>query len=217
MRLVRFDNPPVPSSIAATNTTPSGPPVICTLRVKPGVSGTGVVHDTPSSEWVTKIRCPLAKSFQEMYMRPANGLVVVLSTHIDSRSSSEPLCAHAPRFRYPEASQGGAFAPKPRLRSGDRSDGCRVVRLDTSQFRMTVAEPEPGRVLTESDTESSMVTTTTVSARGSGSLVQISSVWDGAGGIGGLFERMFAPRVMRAIYADEFKRLDAYAREHRPA
>jgi hypothetical protein len=62
-----------------------------------------------------------------------------------------------------------------------------------------------------------MVTTTTVSARDSGSLVQISSAWDGASGIGGLFERMFAPRVMRAIYADELKRLDAYAREHRPA
>ena len=25
---------------------------------------------------------------------------------------------------------------------------------------------------------------------------------------------MFAPRVLRAIYADELKRLDAYAREH---
>ena len=47
--------------------------------------------------------------------------------------------------------------------------------------------------------------------------MQISSAWDGASGIGGLFERMFAPRVMRAIYADELKRLDAYAREHRPA
>ena len=33
--------------------------------------------------------------------------------------------------------------------------------------------------------------------------------------IGGSFERMFAPRVMRAIYMDELNRLDAYAREHR--
>jgi hypothetical protein len=41
--------------------------------------------------------------------------------------------------------------------------------------------------------------------------------WDGAGGIGGVFERMFAPRVMRAIYADELERLDAYARERRSA
>jgi hypothetical protein len=45
--------------------------------------------------------------------------------------------------------------------------------------------------------------------------VRISTTWDGASGIGGLFERMLAPRVMRAIYADELRRLDAYAREHR--
>ena len=58
------------------------------------------------------------------------------------------------------------------------------------------------------------VTTFTVSSHGAASLVQISSTWDGAGGIGGVFERIFAPRVLRAIYADELKRLDAYAREH---
>jgi uncharacterized protein YndB with AHSA1/START domain len=87
----------------------------------------------------------------------------------------------------------------------------------TREYQMKVAEPEPGRVLTESDTNSSMVTTSTVSPQGGASLVQISTTWDGAHGIGGFFERMFAPRVMRAIYADELERLDAYAREHRPA
>src|SRR6202035_5682628 len=84
----------------------------------------------------------------------------------------------------------------------------------TRQYQMKVSEPEPGRVLTESDTGSSLVTTTTVAPRGGASLVRICTTWDGAGGIGGLFERVFAPRVMRAIYADELKRLDAYAREH---
>jgi len=87
----------------------------------------------------------------------------------------------------------------------------------TREFRTKVAEPEPGRVLTESDTNSSSVTTFTVSPQGAASLVRISTSWDGAGGIGGVFERMFAPRVMRAIYADELKRLDAYARERRSA
>ena len=84
----------------------------------------------------------------------------------------------------------------------------------TREYRMKVAEPEPGRVLTESDMGSSAVTTFTVSAQGGASLVRISTGWDGAGGISGLLERMFAPRVLRAIYADELKRLDAYAREH---
>ena len=87
----------------------------------------------------------------------------------------------------------------------------------TRDYRMRVDEPEPGRVLTESDTGSSAVTTFTVSPQGPASLVQISGTWDGAGGIGGLFERIFAPRVLRAIYTDELKRLDAYARERRSA
>ena len=84
----------------------------------------------------------------------------------------------------------------------------------TREYRMKVAGPEPGRVLTESDIDSSAVTTFTVSPRGGASLVRISTAWDGASGIGGLFERLFAPRVLRGIYADELKRLDAYAREH---
>ena len=87
----------------------------------------------------------------------------------------------------------------------------------TREYRTKIVEPDPGRVLTESDTGSSAVTTFTVSPQGPASLVQISGTWDGAGGIGGLFERIFAPRVLRAIYTDELKRLDAYARERRSA
>jgi uncharacterized protein YndB with AHSA1/START domain len=83
----------------------------------------------------------------------------------------------------------------------------------TREYRMEVAEPEPGRVLTESDTNSSLVTTFTVEPQGDRSHVQISTTWEGAAGIGGFFERAFAPRVMRGIYADELERLDAYARE----
>jgi hypothetical protein len=85
----------------------------------------------------------------------------------------------------------------------------------TRQYRMKVAEPEPGRILTESDTGSSLVTRYTVAPEGSKSLVRISTTWDGAGGVGGFFERLFAPRAMRGIYADELERLDAYARAHR--
>lgn len=80
-------------------------------------------------------------------------------------------------------------------------------------YRMTVAEPEPGRVLTESDTGSTLVTKTTVTPQGDASRVEISTTWQGAGGIGGFFERIFAPRALRGIYEDELRRLDAYARE----
>ena len=71
--------------------------------------------------------------------------------------------------------------------------------------------PEPGRVLTESDTDASAVTTFTVFP-GGGPLGRISTAWDGAGGIGGLFGQLFAPTVLRVIYAGELKRLDTCAR-----
>jgi uncharacterized membrane protein len=119
---------------------------------------------------------------------------------------------HHPRFLPPAFSDfhvesggvGAGTVTRFKLTAGGR----------TREYRTKVAEPEPGRVLTESDTGSSSVTTFTVSPQGAASLVQISTAWDGAGGIGGLFERMFAPRVLRAIYLDELSRLAEYAREH---
>ena len=88
----------------------------------------------------------------------------------------------------------------------------------TREYHMTVDEPEPGRVLRESDQKSSLITRFIVDPAVSGSsLVQISTSWQGAGGIGGFFERTFAPRAMKAIYEDELARLDAYVREQQTA
>ena len=58
---------------------------------------------------------------------------------------------------------------------------------------------------------SSLITTFTVTPQDAVSRVQIATTWDSAAGIGGFFERLFAPRVMRGIYAEELKRLNAYA------
>src|SRR3954466_8919965 len=87
----------------------------------------------------------------------------------------------------------------------------------TRTMTMRVAEPEPGRVITESDQDSSFVTTFTVTPAGATCTVRISTTWDGAGGVGGFFERLFAPRVMRRTYLDELERLDRYAREQATA
>lgn len=120
---------------------------------------------------------------------------------------------HHPQFLPPAFSDfqiesggvGAGTVTRFKLTAGGRS----------REYRMQVAEPEPGRVLSESDTNSSLVTTFTVTPAGEdASRVQISTTWDGAGGIGGFFERLFAPRVMRGLYADELERLNAYAREH---
>jgi hypothetical protein len=63
----------------------------------------------------------------------------------------------------------------------------------------TVTEPEPG-TLVETDANSSMVTTWTVRAAGDSSVVRIETTWDGAGGIGGFFEKTFAPGGLKRIY-----------------
>jgi len=83
----------------------------------------------------------------------------------------------------------------------------------TRAFRMRVEEPEPGRVLTESDTESDLITRWTVTPERGACNVEISTSW-GADGVVGFFERLIAPRPMRRIYAEELQLLDAYAREH---
>lgn len=80
-------------------------------------------------------------------------------------------------------------------------------------YTMRVDEPQPGRVITETDQGSSLVTSFTVTPDGDGCRVLIRTQWDGAGGIGGFFERTFAPKVMRTMYADQLARLDRYARE----
>lgn len=82
----------------------------------------------------------------------------------------------------------------------------------TREYLMRVDEPQPGRVITETDANSSLVTTFTVTPAGDACTVKIETTWQGAGGVGGFFERTFAPKAMRKIYADELARLDAYAR-----
>ena len=79
------------------------------------------------------------------------------------------------------------------------------------EYTMQVEEPEPGRVITETDENSSLVTRFTVSEDGAGSHVRITTEWDGAGGVGGFFERTFAPKVLKEIYAEELMKLNRYA------
>jgi Polyketide cyclase / dehydrase and lipid transport len=119
---------------------------------------------------------------------------------------------HHPRFLPPafshlEVQSGGIGAGTVfnlKMNAGGRS----------RKYRMHVAEPESGRVITESDMDSSLVTTFTVTGEGERrTRVRIESGWEGAGGVGGFFERLFAPRLLRRLYADELQRLDQYARE----
>ncbi|GHC57573.1 SRPBCC family protein [Streptomyces flavofungini] len=65
---------------------------------------------------------------------------------------------------------------------------------------LEVSEPTDGE-LVEKDRNSSMVTTWRVTPAGEGSSrVVVTSVWNGAGGIGGFFEKTFAPKGLARIY-----------------
>ncbi len=121
----------------------------------------------------------------------------------DERQHSQFLPDAFSEFQVETGGVGAGTITRFRVTTGGRS----------REYRMEVAEPEPGRVLTESDMNSSLVTTFTVEPRGERSLVKISTGWQGAGGIGGFFERLFAPRVLGRIYADELGRLNEYARQ----
>ena len=87
----------------------------------------------------------------------------------------------------------------------------------TRDYLMRIAEPEPGRTLVESDANSSLVTTFHVEPQGGKSQVRISTRWDGATGIGGFFERTFAPRALHRMFLDELERLNTYAIDQRSA
>ena len=111
-----------------------------------------------------------------------------------------------PAFRDFRIEQGGVGAGTV-VRFGVAVGG----RVRTS--RAEIAEPEPGRVLTESDREAGTVTTFTVTPDGDRCRVRIETTWH-ARGLRGLIERFLAPRFLCPLYADELDRLDRYAREH---
>ncbi|MCI0384409.1 SRPBCC family protein [Streptomyces sp. CNQ085] len=75
---------------------------------------------------------------------------------------------------------------------------------------MEVDEPMEGQ-LVERDRNSSMVTTWTVtpgSAEGT-SRITVTTVWQGAGGVGGFFERAFAPRGLARVHDELLANLAA--------
>ncbi|MFD5001058.1 SRPBCC family protein [Streptomyces buecherae] len=72
-----------------------------------------------------------------------------------------------------------------------------------------VTEPTDGQ-LVEKDRNSTMVTTWIVTPAGEGSSrVVVTSTWTGAGGIGGFFEKTFAPKGLGRIYDALLTRLAA--------
>ena len=59
-----------------------------------------------------------------------------------------------------------------------------------------------GHTVLEKDANSSMVITWTVAPAGPGCSVTIKTTWNGAGGVGGFFEKTFAPLGLKKIQGE---------------
>ncbi|MGH2616522.1 MAG: SRPBCC family protein [Thermomicrobiales bacterium] len=87
----------------------------------------------------------------------------------------------------------------------------------TREVEGRVAEPEPGRVLTETYAQQDTVTTFTVDPAVGGSRLRIETTWESRGGIAGFVERLLAPRLLARLYADELDRIEQWARKRHEA
>jgi hypothetical protein len=72
-----------------------------------------------------------------------------------------------------------------------------------------VSQPGP-LTLVEADANSSMRVTWTVSGQGGVALVTVEAEWNGAGGVGGFFERTFAPKGLNRIHEQVLAGLASY-------
>jgi hypothetical protein len=101
-----------------------------------------------------------------------------------------------------------------RVESGGQGAGTRVAwRFAATSKRVRDQLVEVGQpdadTLVETDTRSSMVTTWTLHPADAGlTTVRVRTTWNGAGGVGGFFERTFAPRGLRRVYEELLGRLD---------
>ncbi|MFC5907323.1 SRPBCC family protein [Streptacidiphilus monticola] len=101
------------------------------------------------------------------------------------------------------------------VRAGGTGAGTQVHwKLQATEKRVrdclfTVTEPSPGR-LVETDANSTLVNTWTVTPAGEGrAKVVLETTWTGASGIGGFFERTFAPKGLNRIHDEVLGRLAA--------
>ncbi|WP_336084892.1 SRPBCC family protein [Nocardia sp. SSK8] len=101
------------------------------------------------------------------------------------------LSAHYRDYKVIEGGKGAGTVVEWTLQATEKRS--RNVRAN-----VTVSDS----ILTERDANSSMVNTWTVTPEGTGSRVTVRTTWQGAGGISGIFEGIFAPLGLKKIQAE---------------
>jgi uncharacterized protein YndB with AHSA1/START domain len=104
-------------------------------------------------------------------------------------------------YKVESGGQGSGTVMTYRLRAANRERA----------YRMRVDEVVKGKELMERDRNSSLVTTWILSPQDHGhqTRVQVTTQWDGSSGIGGFFERTFAPLGLHRIYDQMLDMLEA--------
>jgi hypothetical protein len=134
----------------------------------------------------------------ERVMRaPADVVRAALADYATTRPAALP--EQYSEYRVDEGGQGAGTRVHWRLQATSK----RVREQD-----IVVTEGVDG-ALVETDANSSMVTTWTVHPTDAGvCTVRVRTTWNGAGGIGGFFERTFAPKGLARIHDALLERLE---------
>jgi len=149
----------------------------------------------------------MGKSFNVRSSARVNAPADVVYDLIADYRNGHPQILPKQYFEWLEVEQGG------------RGEGT-VIRFQmrvlgqSRVLRAVVTEPEPGRVLVETDTSGGgPVTTFTVEPDGNGARVTFSTALTSATGPLGVIERFVLRRVLRRIYARELEQLGRVAVE----
>jgi polyketide cyclase/dehydrase/lipid transport protein len=131
---------------------------------------------------------------------PADAIYALLADYRQGHPSILPP-ENFVDYRVEEGGRGAGTIASFRVRAGGRERG----------YRIQVSEPTPGGILVERDLNSSLVTTFSLVpvSGGQQTRIRIRTEWQGGRGVGGFFERTFAPMAMRRIYTHELDLLTA--------
>lgn len=135
---------------------------------------------------------------------PAKNIYALLADYRDGH----PHILPKKYFSTPEIEKGGVGA-------GTVIRFQMTVMGKTQPFRVSITEPEPGRVLVETDVETGTVTTFTVNptSHKDQSNVTIATELKSRNGFLGILERFTTTRLLNRIYKEELKLIQTLADE----
>jgi uncharacterized protein YndB with AHSA1/START domain len=79
-------------------------------------------------------------------------------------------------------------------------------------YRIAIRGEQDGQQVLDTDELSSLRTTWSLRPDGTGTAVTVTTSWQGAAGIGGFFERTFAPKGVARLHQQTLERLESVLR-----